>query len=69
MKFLVQFVGFRRGVPEVIGATPLSAPVPETVQSTVKRLPGTAHWPFGTEAVRVLDEGGRTLAQWRLQDP
>jgi hypothetical protein len=66
MQFLVQFVRFRRGVPEVIRTTSLSARDAEAVPGTLGKMSGTANWPAMTEAIRVLDEGGNTLMQWRL---
>ena len=66
MIFTFQFVRFRRGVPEVIGQRRCEAPDDAAALSRAKSLVGTSDWPSTAEAVRVLDDGGRKLADWRI---
>ena len=66
MIFTFQFVRFRRGVPEVIRERRCDAPDETTALGRAKTLVGTSDWPSTAEAVRVLDDGGRKLADWRI---
>jgi hypothetical protein len=66
MIFIFQFVRFRRGVPEVIGQRRCEAADDAAALARAKTLVGTSDWPSTAEAVRVLDDGGRTLADWRI---
>jgi hypothetical protein len=68
MIFTFQFVRFRRGVPEVIGERRCDAPDQTAALARARRLVGTSDWPATAEAVRVLDDGGRTLSDWRIGD-
>jgi hypothetical protein len=63
--FLVQFFRFRRGVPEVIRTLNLAAENAEAALAGAKRVV-TASGPSRTEAIRVMDDGGRTLIDWRI---
>ena len=65
MIFIFQFVRFRRGVPEVIGQRRCEA-AGDAALARAKTLVGPSDWPSTAEAVRVLDDGGRTLADWRI---
>ena len=64
MTFLVQFIRFRRGVPEVIRTLHLAAAEGSSALARAKGLVGTASWPMRTDGLRVMDEGGRTLINW-----
>ena len=68
MIFTFQFVRFRRGVPEVIGQRRCEAADDAAALARAKTLVGTSDWPSTAEAVRVLDDGGRTLADWRIEE-
>ena len=63
MTFLVQFIRFRRGVPEVIRTLTLAAADASAALARAKRLV-VGSWPSRTEALRVMDDGGRTLINW-----
>ena len=62
--YMVQFIRFRRGVPEVVRTLHLAAAEESTALAQAKRLVGTASWPTRTDALRVMDDGGRTLINW-----
>src|SRR5829696_4754370 len=64
--FLVQFKRFRRGVPEVIRTLSLSTIDGAAALAFTKSLAGTRHWPPRTDALRVMDDGGRTLLDWTV---
>ena len=64
MTFLVQFIRFRRGVPEVIRTLQLAAADGSSALARAKSLVGTASWPMRTDSLRVMDDGGRTLINW-----
>src|SRR5688500_16899665 len=66
MKFLVQFKRFRRGVPEVIGTLPIAATDGAAAMAFARSLAGKRRWPARTDALRVMDDGGRTLLDWTV---
>ena len=66
MTFLVQFKRFRRGVPEVIRTLSLSTIDGAAALAFTRSLAGTRHWPPRTDALRVMDDGGRTLLDWTV---
>ena len=66
MTFLVQFKRFRRGVPEVIRTLPVAAIDGAAALAYAKSLVGTRHWPGQTDALRVMDDRGRTLLDWTV---
>ena len=66
MTFMVQFLRFRRGVPEVVRTLQLAATEESMALAQAKTLVGTASWPTRTDALRVLDDGGRTLINWAV---
>ena len=66
MTFLVQFKRFRRGVPEVIRTLSFSTPDGAATLAFARSLAGTRHWPARTDALRVMDDGGRTLLDWTV---
>lgn len=66
MAFLIQFVRFRRGVPEVVHTLQCAAADESTALASAKRLVGTRSWPMRTDALRVMDDGGRTLTNWMV---
>jgi hypothetical protein len=66
MTFLVQFKRLRRGVPEVIRTLHLETVDSSAALARVQSLAGTHHWPLGTDALRVMDDGGRTLCDWTV---
>jgi hypothetical protein len=66
MTFLVQFKRYRRGVLEVIQTLPIAA-INGTAALAFARSPaGMRHWPTRTDALRVMDDGGRTLLDWTV---
>jgi hypothetical protein len=66
MTFLIQFKKFRRGVPEVIGTLPIAAADGAAALAFARSLAGMRHWPSRTDALRVMDNGGRTLLDWTV---
>ena len=66
MTFLVQFKRFRRGVPEVIGTLPIAAADGAAALAFARSLAGMRRWPTRTDALRVMDDGGRTLLDWTV---
>ncbi len=66
MIFNFQFIRLRRGVPEVIGQRRCEAADGTAALARAKTLVGTSDWPSTAEAVRVLDDGGRRLSDWRI---
>ena len=69
MRFFVQFIRFRRGVPEAIRTMPIDADDCEAALARVIAHVGTGTWPMNTEALRVMDDGGRTMLQWTVPTP
>ncbi len=61
MTFLVQFKRFPRGVPEVIRTLPIAAIDGAAALAFGRGRAGMKHWPTRTDAVRVMDDSGRTL--------
>jgi hypothetical protein len=66
MTFLIQFKRFRRGVPEVIGTLPIAAADGAAALAFARSLAGMRRWPARTDALRVMDDGGRTLLDWAV---
>ena len=66
MRFLVQFKRIRRGVPEIIATLPIAAPDSSAALALVQSLAGKRRWPTRTDALRLMDEGGRTLHDWAV---
>lgn len=66
MTFVVQFKRLRRGVPEVIRELYVPSVDGPAAFAAALRLMGTRHWPVRTDAVRVMDDGGRTLLDWTM---
>ncbi len=66
MSFLVQFIRFRRGTPEVIRTLSVAAEDAQDALTRARSVIGTASWPSQTEALRVMDSGGRTLLDWKM---
>lgn len=64
MNFLVQFIRFRRGVPEAVRTLPFAAVDAASALSRAQELIGIGSYPVRTEALRVMDDGGRTLIDW-----
>jgi hypothetical protein len=64
--FLVQFKRFRRGVLEVTRTLHLPSIDGAAALAHARSLAGTRHWPAGTDALRVMDDNGRTLLDWRV---
>jgi len=64
--FLVQFKRFRRGVPEVIRTLSLSTIDGAAAMTFARSLAGTRHWPPRTNALRIMDDSGRTLLDWTV---
>ena len=63
MRFLIQFIRFRRGVPEAIRTLPVEAADAHAALTRVTNRVGMGTWPMNTEAFRVMDDGGRTVLQ------
>jgi hypothetical protein len=63
--FVVQFIHFRRGVPEVIRTLNLGSADAAAALARAKPLV-TRSWPSRTDAIRVMDDGGRTLIDWTV---
>ena len=66
MTFLVQFIQFRRGVPEVSRTLQLAARDAAVALAEAKSRMGAGTWPRPTDALRVMDDGGRTLINWAV---
>ena len=66
MTFLIQFKRFRRGVPEVIGTLPIAATDGAAALAFAQSLAGMRRWPSRTDALRVMDDGGRILLDWTV---
>jgi hypothetical protein len=66
MTFLIQFKRFRRGVPEVIGTLPIAAADGPAALAFARSLAGMRRWPSRTDALRVMDDGGRILLDWTV---
>jgi hypothetical protein len=66
MTFLVQFIRFRRGVPEAIRTLPFAAADAANALARAKELVDRRSYPIRTEALRVMDNGGRTLIDWTV---
>jgi hypothetical protein len=64
MTFLIQFKRLRRGVPEVIGTLPIAAADGPAALAFARSLAGMRRWPSRTDALRVMDDGGRLLLDW-----
>jgi hypothetical protein len=62
MQYTIQFVRFRRELPEVIRTSQYDAVDPQAAleQAKADRLPPRA------DGLRVLDERGRCVHQWRV---
>jgi hypothetical protein len=69
MTFLVQFIRFRRGVPQVIRTVPIAAADGMAALERVKGHVGMGSWPMHTDALRVMDDGGRTVLDWIVPAP
>ena len=66
MTFLIQFKRFRRGVPEIIGTQPIAAADGAAALAFARSPAGMRRWPSRTDALRVMDDGGRTLLDWTV---
>jgi hypothetical protein len=66
MRYLIQFKRFRRGVPEVIGTLPIAAADGAAAFAFARSPAGKRRWPTRTDALRVMDDGGRTLLDWTV---
>jgi hypothetical protein len=64
--FLVQFIRFRRGVPEVVRTIRVAAADGSAALERAKSLVGTGSWPMRTDALCVMDDGGRKLIGWTV---
>jgi hypothetical protein len=62
--FLVQFIQFRRGIPEVSRTLQLAVSDAAVALAEAKSRTGAGTWPRPTGALRVMDDGGRTLIDW-----
>jgi hypothetical protein len=66
MTFIVQFRRLRRGVPEVIRELHVPSVDGAAALAAAQGLVRTRHWPARTDALRVMDDGGRTLLDWAV---
>jgi hypothetical protein len=64
--FHVQFVRFRRGEPEVIRTLHIEATDGAAALARVTCGIGMGTWPMNTAALRVMDDGGRTVLDWMV---
>lgn len=64
--YLVQFVRFRRGAREITRTLSLPAGDAAAALGRAKTLLARGNWPARTDALRVLDDGGRTLIDWEV---
>lgn len=65
MTFLVQFSRIRRGAREVIRTVTVAAGDSSAALARARSCIGTSRlWPVKTDALRVMDDGGRTLLDW-----
>lgn len=69
MTFLIQFIRTRRGARVVIRTIPLEASDSSAALAHTTRLIGSSRWPANTDAVRVMDDAGRTLLDWSMPVP
>ena len=65
-RILIQFVRIRRGVRVVIRTVAVEAEDSRAALAWTRGLLGTRRWPMNTDAVRVMDDGGRTLLDWSM---
>jgi len=63
--FLVQFFRLRRGLPDVIRTLNLAAENAVAALAGAKRVVAGSG-PSRREAIRVMDDCGRTLIDWRM---
>jgi hypothetical protein len=66
MTFIVQFRRLRRGVPEVIRELHIPSVDGAAALAAAQGIVGTRRWPARTDALRVMDDGGRTLLDWTV---
>ena len=66
MTFLVQFVHFRRGVPEVSRTLRSLASDATSALAQAQGQVGVRAWPRKTDALRVMDDRGRMLIDWAV---
>ena len=66
MTFIVQFRRLRRGVPEVIRELHVPSVDGAAALAAAQGIVGTRHWPVRTDALRVMDDSGRTLLDWTV---
>ena len=64
MQFSIQFVRFRRGVPEPIRTVPCHATDAQAALEDGRKF----RPPPQADGIRVLDSRGRCLKQWRVGD-
>jgi hypothetical protein len=64
--FIVQFKRLRRGVPEVIRELHVPSVDGAAALAAGQGIIGTRHWPVRTDALRVMDDSGRTLLDWTV---
>ena len=68
MSMMVQFLRFRRGVPEVVSTRTYPGTDEHAALDRAVALRGGRAWPFQTEAIRILGDNGRTLLQVLMPD-
>ena len=67
--FVVQFIKFRRGVPEVSGELSVVASDAQGALAIVQNQASKRDWPMRTDALRVMDDHGRTLLELKVLPP
>ena len=67
--YLVQFVRFRRGAREITRTLNLPADDAAGALHRAKTFLARGNWPARTDALRVMDHGGRTLIDWDVPPP
>lgn len=66
MTFLIQFVRIRRGARVVIRTVTVDAEDSHAALARAISCIGTRRWPVNTDALRVMNDGGRTLLDWNM---
>jgi hypothetical protein len=69
MTFIIQFIRTRRGARVVIRTISLEASDSSAALAHTTSLIGSSRWPANTDAVRVMDDAGRTLLDWSMPVP
>jgi hypothetical protein len=67
MTFLLQFIRIRHGVRVVTRTVTVEARDSNAALARATSWIATSHlWPVNTDALRLMDDGGRTLLDWSM---